>query len=110
MQLSSFTKLRFIWYLDNVKIVLSNIKELLIPFALVYWIMVDGSKYNEGLYLSFYSFSTSYVYLLVSAITNNFNLSCSLLNTNKRSKIYNNKINKYFKTFSCRTFYSIYEK
>lgn len=63
-----------IWYLDNVKIVPSNIKELLTPIALAHWIMGDESKHNEGLHLNVYSFSTSYVKLLVSALTNNFNI------------------------------------
>jgi len=53
--------------------------------------MGDGSKHNEGLHLSVDFFSTSDVDLLVSALTNNFNISCSLHNTNKGSRIYINK-------------------
>ncbi len=53
--------------------------------------MGDGSKHNEGLHLSVYSFSTSDVDLLISALTNNFKFSCSLHNTNKGARIYINK-------------------
>lgn len=53
--------------------------------------MGDVSQHNEGLHLSVYSFSTSDVDLLVSALTNNFNISCSWHNTNKGAKIYIHK-------------------
>ena len=91
MQLPCFIELRSIWYLDKVKIVPSNIKDLLTPIALAHWIMGDGSKHNEGLHLSVYSFSKSNVDLLVNALTNKFNISCSLHNTDKGSRIYINK-------------------
>jgi hypothetical protein len=41
-----------------------------------------------------YSFSTSEVDLLVSALTNKINISCSLHNTNKGARIYLNKASK----------------
>jgi len=53
--------------------------------------MGTGSTQNEGLHLSVYSFSTSDEDLLVSALINNFNISCSLYNTNKGSRMYINK-------------------
>ncbi len=81
MQLPCFTTLRSIWYVDNIKI----------PIALAHWIMGDGNKHNEGLHLSVYLFSTSDVELLVSALTNKFNLTCSLHNTDKGSRININK-------------------
>lgn len=91
MQLPCFIELRSIWYLEKVKIVPSNIKELLTPIALAHLIKGDGSKHNEGLHLNVYSFSTSEVDLLVGALTNNFNISCSLHNTDKGPRIYINK-------------------
>lgn len=57
MQLPCFIELRSILYLDKVKIVPFNIKYLLTPIALAHLIMGDGSKHNEGLHLSVYSFS-----------------------------------------------------
>jgi len=91
MQLPCFNSLRSVWYVDNIKIVPSNIKELLTPIALAHWIMGDGSKHNEGLHLSVYAFSTSEVELLVYALTQIFNINCSLHNTDKGSRIYINK-------------------
>lgn len=53
--------------------------------------MGEGSQHNEGLQLSIYSISTSYVDLLINALTNKLNISCSLHNTNKGARIYINK-------------------
>lgn len=83
--------MRPIWYVNNLKIVPFNIKELLTPIALAHLIMWEGRKPNEGLHLSIYSFSTSDVDLLVSALTNKFNIICSLHNTVKGSRIYINR-------------------
>lgn len=88
MQLPCFTALWSIWYVKGIKIVPTNIQELLTPIALAHWIMGDGSKQNEGLHLSVYAFSPSDVDLLVKALTTNFNISCSLHNTDKGSRIY----------------------
>jgi hypothetical protein len=69
----------------------SNIHELLTPIALAHWIMGDGSKQNEGLHLSVYAFSPTDVDLLINALTTNFNITCSLHNTDKGPRIYINK-------------------
>ena len=42
---------------NNLKIVPLNIKNLLTPRGLAYWIMVDGSLQNKGLHLNTYGFT-----------------------------------------------------
>ncbi len=42
---------------ENIKIVPSNIQNLLTPIGLAYWIMVDGSIHNKNLHLNTYCFT-----------------------------------------------------
>jgi hypothetical protein len=53
--------------------------------------MGDGSKQNEGLHLSVYAFSSSYIDLLVNALSNKYNLKCTIHSTNKGPRIYLDK-------------------
>lgn len=97
MQLPCFTSLhkRLRRYSNNIKIVPLNIKEVLTPEggALAHWIMGDGSKQNEGIHLSVYAFSTSDVELLIKALNERYNLSCSIHLTDRGPRIYVNKKN-----------------
>ena len=77
--LPCFTNFRVLWYLDDIKIVPLNIKELLSPKS--HWIMGDGSKQNEGLHLNVYAFSPSDVDLLISALTDRYGLHCTIHQT-----------------------------
>lgn len=90
MQLPCFTELRNLWYLNGIKIIPLNIKEMLTPIAMAHWIMWDGSKQNEGLHLSVYAFSSSDVNLLIDALSSNFNLKCIIHNTDRGPRIYIN--------------------
>ncbi len=49
---------------DGLKIVPSNIQDLLTPRGLAYWIMVDGSIQNKGLHLNTYGFTYQDVLIL----------------------------------------------
>lgn len=93
MQLPCFTRLHNIWYSNSIKIVPLNIKEMLTPLALAHWIMGDGSKQNEGIHLSVYAFSISDVELLITALTERYNLKCSLHYSDRGPRIYINKKN-----------------
>lgn len=93
MQLPCFSRLHNLWYYNNIKIVPSNIKEMLTPLALAHWIMGDGSKQNEGNQLSVYAFTTSDVQLLITALNERYNLECSIHMTDRGPRIYINKIN-----------------
>ena len=57
---------------DNLKIVPSNIQELLTPKGLAYWIMDDGSIQNKGLHLNTYGFSKEEVEILKTTLENLF--------------------------------------
>ena len=58
MQLPCFNEYRELFYdLNKKKIVPNNIKELLTPCGLVFWIMDDGSKQGNGLHISVYGFT-----------------------------------------------------
>ena len=55
--------------------------------------MGDGSKQAgaEGLHLSVYAFFTSDVNLFIDALSSNFNLKCTIHNTDRGPRIYINK-------------------
>lgn len=53
--------------------------------------MGDGSRQNEGIHLSVYSYSEIECELLISVLTNKFNLKCSLHRHVKGPRIYIDK-------------------
>ena len=79
---------------ENIKIVPSNIQELLTPRGLAYWIMDDGSLQNKGLHLNTYSFTNEEVLNLKRTLENMFvgiankSLKCSIHKHSKGSRIY----------------------
>ena len=75
---SSFNWIYDLWYINNVKVVPSNIGEYLTPLALAIWIMDDGSKSNHGLKLSTNSFSYSECLLLVKVLHDNFSIKSTI--------------------------------
>jgi hypothetical protein len=44
------------FYLNNLKVVLSDIFNLLTEIRLIHWIMDDGFKHSKGLHLNVYAF------------------------------------------------------
>lgn len=72
-----------------MKIVPSNIQELLTPRGLAFWIMDDGSRHGSGLHISVYAFSNEDVDKLMFTLQNKFNLKCSIhYNRDKKPRIY----------------------
>ena len=74
---------------NNLKIVPLNIKNLLTPKGLAYWIMDDGSLQNKGLHLNTYGFSHEGILILKETLENMFgenSLKCS--NHKGRERIY----------------------
>jgi len=55
---------------DNLKIVPSNIQDLLTPRGLAYWIQFDGSIQNKGLHLNTYGFTNQGVLNLKFTLEN----------------------------------------
>jgi hypothetical protein len=76
---------------DNLKIVPSNIQELLTPRGLAYWIMDDGSLQNKGLHLNTYGFTNQEVLNLKFTLENLFGentLKCSIHKHKKGNRVY----------------------
>nr|CAI9430484.1 LAGLIDADG endonuclease [Fomitopsis pinicola] len=76
---------------ENLKIVPSNIKNLLSPRGLAYWIMDDGSLQNKGLHLNTYGFTSQDILNLKSTLENMFGentLKCSIHKHKKGDRIY----------------------
>jgi hypothetical protein len=75
----------------NIKIVPSNIKNLLTPIGLAYWIMDDGSLQNKGLHLNTYGFNTKDILNLKKTLENMFgenSLKCSIHKHKNGERIY----------------------
>lgn len=62
----------------RIKIIPSNIKELLTPISLAFWIMDDGSFNKYGVKLCTHSFTLEEVILLKEVLESKFNLKCSI--------------------------------
>lgn len=98
LTLPCFTIYRELFYkLDEktnkyIKIVPLNIKDLLTPVGLAYWIMDDGSLQNKGLHLSVYAFTYDEVMLLKFTLENLLGpdnlIQCSIHNHRKGYRLY----------------------
>ena len=78
--LPCFVELWNLFYPAGKKIIPLTIGELLSPLSLVYWIGDDGCfhKTQRSLYLCKNSFTLEEVKLLMSVLTNKFNLQCTI--------------------------------
>ncbi|KXN93362.1 Intron-encoded DNA endonuclease aI5 alpha, partial [Leucoagaricus sp. SymC.cos] len=96
LSLPCFNLYRNLFYnSENIKIVPSNIQELLTPRGLAYWIMDDGSLQNKGLHLNTYNFTIEEVLNLKKTLENMFSfdianksLNCSIHKHSKGPRIY----------------------
>ena len=89
---TSFIYLYNLFYINNNKIIPSNISMLLTPLALAIWIMDDGAVQKHGLILCTHCFTYNEVQLLVNALIINFNLKVTI---NKAGKSKNGLNNQY---------------
>lgn len=78
MKLPCFNIFRENFYKLNLKIIPSNIYDLLTPRALAFWIMDDGSLHGKGFHISTYNFSEEDNDKLLFVLQNKFNLICSI--------------------------------
>ena len=69
-----------LFYPMGKKIVPLNIKDLLTPFGLCYWICDDGSfcQRDRAIVLNTQGFSLEEVELLISALTDKFDIKCTI--------------------------------
>ena len=92
LALPCFNDYRNLFYnSNNLKIVPSNISNLLSPRGLAYWIMDDGSLQNKGLHLNTYGFKIEDVLILKQTLENMFgesSLNCSIHKHQKGHRIY----------------------
>ena len=92
LSLPCFNYYRYIFYnSDNLKIIPSNIQNLLTPRGLAYWIMDDGSLQNKGLHLNTYGFTPQDIFLLKTTLENMFGentLKCTIHKHQKGERIY----------------------
>ncbi len=73
------TEMYQIFYRDNRKIVPNDIEKLLIsPFSLAVWIMDDGSRNKEALFLNTQNFSFREQERLCKCLKKNFNLDATI--------------------------------
>lgn len=94
MQLPAFNSLHSLFYkrftdkgkIRYIKVIPGNIQDLLSPEGLAHWIMGDGSLQNKGLHLRIYAFTMAD--LLTSALTNKWNLKCTVHMTKSGPRIY----------------------
>jgi hypothetical protein len=84
LSLPCFNEFYELFYHDGIKIVPSNIMDLLTPIGLCYWICDDGSfcKRFRVITLSTHSFSLAEVNLLVNVLNNKFGLKSSINQSN----------------------------
>lgn len=83
--LKNWNSLYFAWYLNGVKIIPSNIYDILTPVGLAYWIRDDGGLCGKGFHLNSNAFTKMEVELLISVLKNKFGLTCTL---HSRNRIY----------------------
>ncbi len=78
--LPCFNELLDLFYVNGVKVVPSNIFELLTPLGLCYWICDDGgfSKRDRALTLNTQGFTLKEMELLCEVLRNKFGLKCSI--------------------------------
>ena len=92
LSLPCFNYYKDLFYNSNyLKIVPSNIQNLLSPRGLAYWIMDDGSLQNKGLHLNTYGFTPQDIFLLKTTLENMFGentLKCTIHKHQKGERIY----------------------
>nr|QID02764.1 LAGLIDADG endonuclease [Orbilia oligospora]QID02832.1 hypothetical protein [Orbilia oligospora]QID02874.1 hypothetical protein [Orbilia oligospora] len=87
-QLPCLTDIYNLFYINKIKIVPSNIYELLTPVALAHWIMGDGSAVNKGLVLCTDYFSLEQTTLLLNVLVIKYKLDCTLWKQSSGWRIY----------------------
>lgn len=89
LSLPCFNVYRELFYnSERKKIIPLNMEELLTPRGLAHWIMDDGYKFIEGLYLCTESFNLEENQLLIYILKNKFNLNCGIHKVTNGNRIY----------------------
>ena len=83
-----FTEFYNMFYVKGVKIVPLNLYDLIDFEFLAYWIMSDGSKAGNAIYLQTQSFSIKECVFIISILIHKFNLDCNIHLQRKQPTIY----------------------
>ncbi len=83
-----FTEFYNMFYVKGVKIVPNNLYELIDFEFLAYWIMGDGSKAGNAIYLQTQSFTIQECVFIISVLIHKFNLDCNIHLQRKQPCIY----------------------
>lgn len=86
--LPCFNELYLLFYKDKIKIIPSNIEELLTPVVLAYWIMGDVNWTGNGIKLCTNNFSKEEVLLLIISLNNKFDINSSINIANLKKSQY----------------------
>lgn len=80
MALPCFNEFYELFFMHGPKVVPSNIKELLTPLSLAYWICDDGTfeKKTQAIILCTECFDLAGVTLLTEVLVDNFKLDCTI--------------------------------
>jgi len=76
------------FYQNKIKVVPSNIDQLLTPLTLAIWIMDDGGVHPSGMIISTYNLKLNDITLLQNALKKNFDLDTSVFNNKNGLIIY----------------------
>ena len=76
------------FYPNKIKIVPSDIDQLLTPLALGVWIMDDGGVHPSGMIISTYNFKANDITLLQNALKKNYDLDTSVFNNKNGFVLY----------------------
>lgn len=86
--LPCFIELHQLFYVGGIKIIPSDIFNLLTPVALVHWIMGDGSVSRHGLIICTHSFSILDVVLLINVLMIQYRLDYIICYPSGKPQIY----------------------
>ena len=78
VQLPCFNEFRELFYQLGEKKIPDNIPKILTPRGLAFWIIDEGSKGGQGLYVSVYAFSEKDTNKLMLVLQDKFRLKCSI--------------------------------
>jgi hypothetical protein len=83
-----FTEVYNMFYINKIKIVPLNLYELIDYEFLAYWIMSDGSKSGNAMYLQTQSFTIKECVFIISILIHKFDLKCNIHLQRNQPNIY----------------------
>ena len=82
------TEFYYMFYVKRTKIVPLNLYEIIDYEFLAYWVMGDGTKAGNAIYLQTQTFTVEECVLIISILIHKFNLNCNIHMQRKQPTIY----------------------